>query len=284
MRSSKSLLLSFRLLRHPLKSTYYNWRDNPPDTLFGYANLLKDNYLYRKIPLRHSAVIIFDWFNQSGWTKHLVSCHWEMVGKSFENLGTALQIPPISNVNVLKDWRYERIPFDTVSVKLADPSAVADLDCEWRRFDTCDAAENPRDNRKSLDFNLPFHTDPDEPVSEPGDGFEYQISESYEPPDDGGLTYSPIPPEGDFPDCTLVNAFVQTYSGGVWSDEYIVQVYAPILDVRVRRDERADLQFLCRGVLPAGDSCGDLKYYNYGGSGNPLDYEDFRLNKVELSQ
>lgn len=238
----------------PQTSQYINAKFPNPETFYGYVQYIYANRVFRTDTFRYDNQILAFAYNTGAFLHAAVSCSLEAILTSFENQNNGLGLVNISRNNPIKSWNQLFIYPEEIRIRMLSPNNVARFIFEYDVVDNCAVDNSPNPSPEPT----PEPPEPQTPTEpETPDSQLPPISEAYEPPDDGGFTYNPEPPDLGEPgegnntppigsNCTIYSVtatvIVNEDPGNTITSSGLY--YGPIQDVFV---ENNDVRIICRG-------------------------------------
>jgi hypothetical protein len=212
------------LIRYP-QTPYQNNRYPIPRSFFGYVQHMIGDKLYKNYAYEYPSQFIADHSNVEYFLHQSMSCFYEGMLNSFQNLGTALNLAPFNRFNSISDWTSYEINPSQFKIRLLTQDTIAKFTFEYDTQNQCPGNNVPPPpppipppQTKPIGYPLP-----------PGDNTSPtpNISPPYQGPDDNGETYNPSPVMPNFNECDKVKGtFLITRQDGV-VETVIAEFYWP---------------------------------------------------------
>lgn len=111
------------IIRKPL-TPFLDRKYEPPQTFYGYINLMRQGYVLQTLRLSYDAQIWNFDADISGQNIVAIKCEYLGILQSFANLGTALGLTVISVENTIDEYSFLPLQFDSMIIKCNAQCAI----------------------------------------------------------------------------------------------------------------------------------------------------------------
>lgn len=257
-RDRRTYTLFAQVIRPP-RSPYLSLKSNPPESFYGKIACVKGDTVYKIFPQEFENQAWEFIPDIAGQALIAIKCAYDGILITFENLGFALQTPPITYVNTIKEYKNLQLPFDEFRIVCYADSAIQ-LTLKAIEFESCSTSKEPPQeppppppSPEQVPFNTPLNISPpydDDPITK-----KAQIDEDYVPPPTGN------------PCATYTVTFSYTNADGARVSASRV-LYGEIGRIKEASGpgEPSQIQLEFRG-FPGFTACGEFQFRRLTGGG-----------------
>lgn len=261
---AKVFTLYADVIRKP-SNEYLNFNYNPPESRYATLQFIRGGYVIKTEPLKYPKQSWDFYFEPSAQAMFAVQCAYQGILQSFVNLGTALNVVPVSVVDNIADWVHVDLMWDEVKVVCYADTAIQ-LSVRTKEFDLCPDQQTKEPDPPPPPPEDPPAYDPGEPLADTASpaspAYDENTDNGDTVPYPGDLDLQPEFPTGEVCELLVVSYVVNRVNrntGAVVSPLNLSnQMYGEIEGYRIQKNPTNDqLFFTSRGLRVFGsEPCG----------------------------
>ena len=159
-KQDRRLYTLFAQVIRPPRSPYLNMKSNPPEGFYAKITCINNSFVY-KIFSHDFETQAWEFIPDiSGQTLIAIKCAYDGLLTTFQNLGYALQTPPITATNTISTYKNLKLPFTEFRIKCYANTAIQ-FTLKAIPFDSCESSKQPPQDTPSspaITAQVPFDT------------------------------------------------------------------------------------------------------------------------------